>query len=58
MFKLASFALVALTAASVVNGAAIFPRSTPPAGWIAEILEVSLLFLLGHVFILKRSQAI
>jgi hypothetical protein len=39
MFKLASFALVALTAASVVNGAAVFARKTPPPGWIAPILE-------------------
>ncbi|KAF9651543.1 hypothetical protein BDM02DRAFT_3184541 [Thelephora ganbajun] len=39
MFKLVSFALVALVAVCVVNSAPIFPRAIPPAGWIAEILE-------------------
>ena len=58
MFKLASYALVALTAVSVVNGAAIFPRNTPPAGWVTEIMEVSVLFLLDHRSILKPSPAI
>lgn len=50
MFKLASLVLVALSAVSVVNGAAVLPRTavTPPPGWIPEILEVSVLFLLGN----------
>jgi len=39
MFKLISLALVALAAVSTVNAVAIFPRKTPPTGWIAEILE-------------------
>ena len=45
MFKLVSLALVALAAASAVNGAVVFPRKNPPAGWITPILEVSLLSL-------------
>jgi len=40
MFKFTSLALVALAAVSAVNGLAVFPRKTPPAGWIAAILEV------------------
>ena len=40
MFKLVYFALVALAAVSLVNGAAIL-RSTPPSGWTPEIHEVS-----------------
>jgi len=39
MFKFVSLALVALGAISAVNAVAIFPRKTPPSGWIAEILE-------------------
>lgn len=39
MFKLGSLALVALAAVSAVNAVAVYPRKTPPAGWIAEILE-------------------
>lgn len=39
MFKLFSLTLVALAAVSTANAAALFARKTPPAGWIAEILE-------------------
>jgi hypothetical protein len=39
MYKLVSLALVALAAVSAVHGSPIVARTTPPKGWIAEILE-------------------
>lgn len=39
MSKFFSLALVALSALAAVNAAPIVARATPPAGWIAEILE-------------------
>ena len=41
MFKYVSLALLALSALSAVHGLPLAARSTPPAGWIAGILEVS-----------------
>ena len=44
MFKSVYFALIALAAVSLVNGAAIL-RSTPPSGWVSEAHEVSVFLL-------------
>jgi len=39
MFKLASFALIALAAVAAVNGAVVFPRKNPPPGWVSGQME-------------------
>lgn len=56
MFKLVSFALIALAAVSLVDGAAIFRRDPPD--WNSNVLEVSVLFSLDRRSILKRFTGI